>query len=163
MDKEKFISITGGAGHLGSCLITLLLEKNYYVNALYYHSKPTVIHPNLNWIKGDVLKPDTLKELLKNTSVLIHAAGIISIGDKNESEVYQINVKGTEHLIDACLNQNVKMIYISSCAAVIETKKKEVYTENRPYKTKDHFLYDWTKATAEKKVLKAIENFSLAA
>ena len=163
MVEEKFISITGGAGHLGSCLITLLLEKNYYVNALYYHSKPTVIHPNLNWIKGDVLKPDTLKELLKNTSVLIHAAGIISIGDKNESEVYQINVKGTEHLIDACLNQNVKMIYISSCAAVIETKKKEVYTENRPYKTKDHFLYDWTKATAEKKVLKAIENFSLAA
>jgi len=163
MDKEKFISITGGAGHLGSCLIALLLKKNYCVNALYYHSKPTVIHPNLNWIKGDVLKPNTLKELLKNTSVLIHAASIISIGDKDESLVYDINVKGTEHLIDACINQNVKMIYISSCAAVIETKKKEVYTENRPYKTKDHFLYDWTKASAEKKVLKAIENFNLAA
>ena len=163
MNKEKFISITGGTGHLGSCLIAMLLQKNYVVNALSYHSKTAIIHPNLNWIKGDISKPATLKKLLNNTSVLIHAAGIISIGDKDESLVYDINVKGTENLIDACVNQKVKMIYISSCAAVIETKKDEVYTENSPYKTKKHFLYDWTKATAEKKVLQAIEKFSLAA
>ena len=163
MNKEKFISITGGAGHLGSCLIALLLQKNYTVNALYYQRKPTIVHPNLNWIKGDILKPTTLKELLKNTSVLIHTAGIISIGDEDESLVYHINVTGTKNLIDACVNLKMKMIYISSSAAVIETEKDEVYTEHRPYKTKDYFLYDWTKATAEKKVLNAIENFSLAA
>ena len=163
MNKEKFISITGGTGHLGSCLIAMLLQKNYVVNALSYHSKTAIIHPNLNWIKGDISKPATLKKLLNNTSVLIHAAGIISIGDIDESLVYDINVKGTENLIDACVNQKVKMIYISSSAAVIETKKDEVYTENSPYKTKNHFLYDWTKATAEKKVLQAIEKFSLTA
>jgi dihydroflavonol-4-reductase len=163
MNKEKFISITGGTGHLGSCLIAMLLQKNYRVNALYFNSKPTIIHPNLNWIKGDISKPSTFKELLKNASVLIHAAGIISIGDGDESQVYNINVTGTENLIDACIKQQVKMIYISSSAAVIETEKEEVYTENRPYKTEAHFLYDWTKATAEKKVLKSIEDFNLDA
>jgi dihydroflavonol-4-reductase len=163
MNKEKFISITGGTGHLGSCLIAILLQKNYGVNALYFNSKPTIIHPNLNWIKGDISKPSTFKELLKNASVLIHAAGIISIGYGDESQVYNINVTGTENLIDACIKQQVKMIYISSSAAVIETEKEEVYTENRPHKTEAHFLYDWTKATAEKKVLKSIEDFNLDA
>ena len=163
MNKEKLISITGGTGHLGSCLIAMLLQENYGVNALYFNSKPTIIHPNLNWIKGDISKPSTFNDLLKNTSVLVHAAGIISIGDGDESQVYNINVTGTEHLIDACIKQQVKMIYISSSAAVIETEKDEVYTENRPYKTEAHFLYDWSKATAEKKVLKSIEDFNLDA
>ena len=62
-----------------------------------------------------------------------------------------INVKGTEHLIDACVNQNVKMIYISSCAAVIETKKKEVYTENSPIKQKIIFCMIGQKQPLKKK------------
>tara|TARA_R110000787_G_scaffold86285_12_gene184129 strand:- start:7736 stop:8704 length:969 start_codon:yes stop_codon:yes gene_type:complete len=163
MNKENFISITGGAGHLGSCLIAMLLQQNYAVNALYYQSKPAIGHPNLNWIKGDISKPTTFNDLLINSAVLIHAAGIISIGGDDKHHVYRINVNGTENLINACVKQQVKMIYISSSAAVMETEKDEVYNENRPYKTEDHFLYDWTKATAEKKVLKSIEDLNLEA
>lgn len=163
MQKNKTISITGGTGHLGNCLIKKLIKNNFLVNALYFNKKSTINHPNLNWIKGDITKPDSFNSLFGNSSVLIHSAGIISIGDIDKDIVYNSNVKGTENMIDACLKHKVKMIYISSSAAVVETKNNEVYNENRPYKTKKDFTYDWTKATAEKKVLESIKNNNLEA
>ena len=163
MLKSKTISITGGSGHLGSCLIQMLLQKDYLVNALYYQFKPTIHHPNLNWIKGDILSAESLSKLLFNSSLIIHCASVISLGNKNEKVVYDSNVTGTESIINSCLKHNIKMIYISSSAAVIETKENEVFNEKRPYKTKDDFLYSWTKALSEKNVLAAIKKNNLNA
>lgn len=163
MQENKTVSITGGTGHLGACLINMLLDQNYIVNALYVTKKPTIEHPNLKWVQGDITKPRSFDQLLDNSSVLIHSAGMISIGEKEEQKVYNINVNGTENAIYACINQNVKMIYISSSAAVVETKNNEVYNEDRPYKTENDFTYDWTKATAEKIVLDSVKNKNLDA
>ncbi len=163
MSKNNLISITGGNGHLGCCLIQMLLQKDYIVNALYYHSKPKINHPNVNWIQGDISKPDSLNELFRNSSVMIHCASLISIGEKNESEVYNVNVHGTEIIIDACLKRKTRMIYISSSTAVKETKEQEVFDENRPYKTENDFFYAWTKALSEKKILAAVKNNNLDA
>ncbi len=163
MQENKTVSITGGTGHLGVCLINMLLEQNYSVNALYVTKKPAVEHPNLKWVQGDITKPNSFDQLLDNSSVLIHSAGMISIGEKEAQKVYNINVNGTENVMNACLKQNIKMIYISSSAAVVETTNNEVYNEDRPYKTKNDFNYDWTKATAEKNVLDGVNNNNLDA
>lgn len=163
MLEKLTISVTGGSGHLGTCLIQMLLQENYSVNALYYQFKPTLQHANLKWIKGDILSSKSLDELLFNSSLLIHCASVISIGNKNEQTVYNSNVHGTKTIINSCLKHKVKMIYISSSAAVIETKENEVFNENRPYKTKNDFLYAWTKALSEKNVLEAVKNKELEA
>ncbi len=163
MLESKTISITGASGHLGSCLIQMLLQKDYLVNALYYQFKPTIQHPNLHWIKGDILSKQSLDELLFNSSLIIHCASVISIGNKNEKTVYKTNVNGTEAVIKSCIKHNAKMIYISSSAAVTETKENELFDENRPYKTKNDFIYSWTKALSEKKVLTAVTENNLNA
>ncbi len=163
MLQSKTISITGGSGHLGSCLIQMLLQKKYMVNALYYQARPTIHHPNLNWIKGNILSVESLYKFLSNSSLIIHCASVISLGNKDEQTVYNSNVKGTETVINSCLKHKVKMIYISSSAAVIESKENEVFNENRPYKTKNDFLYAWTKALSEKKVLAAVKKNNLDA
>ena len=163
MTERTTISLTGGGGHLGSCLTQMLLKNGYLVNALYYHSLPSISHPNLTWIKGDITNPDSLNDLFTNSSVMIHCASMISIGDKDEQAVYNINVHGTENVINACLKLNIKMIYISSSVAVIETKENEVFDEDRPYKTENDFLYPWTKVLSEKNVLSAVKNNNLDA
>ena len=163
MLESKTISITGASGHLGSCLIQLLLQEGYLVNALYYQYKPTIQHSKLHWIKGDILNAKSLDELLFNSTLVIHCASIISIGNKDEQTVYKTNVNGTESVINSCLKHNAKMIYISSSAAVIETNENEHFNENRPYKTKNDFIYSWTKALSEKKVLAAVNKNSLDA
>ena len=163
MLESKTISITGASGHLGSCLIQMLLQEGYLVNALYYNFKPTIHHLNLHWIKGDILNNESLDNLLLNSSFLIHSASVISIGDKEEQTVYNTNVNGTESVINSCLKHNAKLIHISSSAAVMETKENEVFDENRPYKTKNDFIYSWTKALSEKKVLAAVNENNLKA
>lgn len=163
MNKTQTISITGGTGHLGHCLLLKLLHQKYRVKALYNRQAPLLKHPNLTWIKGNITQANTFKEFLKDSDALIHSAGLISIGDQSAKLVYQVNVVGTEHLIKACLEHQVKMVYISSCTAVKETEAHEVFKEDRPYKTKNDFTYDYTKAMAEQKVITAVKENKLSA
>lgn len=163
MNKTQTISITGGTGHLGHCLLLKLLDQKYRVKALYNRQAPLLKHPHLTWIKGNITQANTFKEFLKDSDALIHSAGLISIGDQSAKLVYQVNVVGTEHLIKACLEYQVKMVYISSCTAVKETLAHEVFKEDRPYKTKNDFTYDYTKAMAEQKVITAVKENKLSA
>ena len=163
MNKTQIISITGGTGHLGHCLLLKLLDQKYRVKALYNRQAPLLKHPHLTWIKGNITQANTFKEFLKDSDALIHSAGLISIGDQSAKLVYQVNVVGTEHLIKACLEYQVKMVYISSCTAVKETLAHEVFKEDRPYKTKNDFTYDYTKAMAEQKVITAVKENKLSA
>lgn len=155
--QQKKIAITGGSGHLGNCLIQFLLSKGNAVNALYTSNSPSIEHPNLTWIKGDITNRKAINLLLTNCEAVIHSAGMISIGNKNTDEVYRVNVNGTETVVNECLKfSNIRLIHISSSNAVKEGRKNEVFDENRPLKTKLDFTYPFTKAEAEKYVLKAV-------
>ena len=163
MDKKQTISITGGTGHLGHCLLVKLLEQGHHIKALYNRQLPFLKHSNLTWIKGNITQGHSFNEFLKGSDTLIHSAGLISIGDQNSKLVFQVNVVGTENLIKACISYQVKMVYVSSCTAVQETLKNELFKEDRPYKTKNDFTYGYTKALAEQKVLAAVKDGKLAA
>lgn len=158
------IAITGGSGHLGSCLIQLLLSQGYFVNALYTQELPNKTNNNLIWIKGDINDSKTIQTLINGSSVVIHCAGMISIGNKNADEVYRVNVNGTKTIVNECLKASgIRLIHISSSNAVIETNTTEIFDELRPYKTKRDFTYPYTKAKAEKHVLKTVLKFGLDA
>ena len=163
MDKRQTISITGGTGHLGHCLLIKLLEQGHLVKALYNRQLPVLIHSNLTWIKGNITQTNSFEEFLKDSDALIHSAGLISIGKQNSKLVFQVNVLGTENIIKACIIYKVKMLYVSSCTAVQETLKNQLFKEDRPYKTKNDFTYGYTKALAEQKVLAAVKDRNLNA
>ncbi|SNR33515.1 dihydroflavonol-4-reductase [Lutibacter agarilyticus] len=164
MVLTKKIAITGGSGHLGYSLIQALLKIGYTVNALYTSNLPSFKHINLTWIKGDITDTEIIAQLIEDCSIVIHAAGMISIGDKNPKEVYRINVLGTQTLVNTCVKkQQTKLIYISSSNAVKEGKKNIIFDETRPYKTSNDFMYPFSKAEAEKVVLQAVKNHQLNA
>ncbi len=161
--KNRRIAITGGSGHLGNCLIDMLLQNNFLVRTLYYRTKPKIHHVNLDVIKGDIMNTDSIKNLIIDSSILIHTASIISIGDENKDDIFRVNVVATESIINSCIEQKCTLIYISSSAAVLETKPDEIFNESRPYKSKTDFIYPWTKALAEQKILEAVHNKKLKA
>jgi dihydroflavonol-4-reductase len=161
MNKQNCISITGGTGHLGTGLIQLLLEKGFHVKALHYNSKPRIEHPNLKWIKGKVTDSNCIRNLITDSTVLVHSAAVISIGDKNRNLVFDTNVNGTKAVIKICSEDNIKFIYMSSSTAVKETIGTEIFDENRPYKTEKDFLYGYTKALSEQLIIKAIAQHKL--
>jgi dihydroflavonol-4-reductase len=151
------IAVTGGTGHLGRNLIEMLLQQGQKVNALKRSAETPFEHANLNWIQGDLNNQRALNSLLEQSAVIIHCASAISLGELHQDLVYKVNVTGTSNLINACLGRDIKFIYISSSTAVEDPLEKEVFDENRPYRTDPKFYYALTKAIAEQLVLQAVE------
>jgi len=162
--KTQRIAITGGSGHLGNCLIELLLSQGYLVNALHSNGSPIKKNKNLTWINGDINDAEAINALIQNCEVLIHSAGLISIGSKNKDQVYRVNVTGTVTVINECAKFSpIRLIHISSSNAVKECNANGIFNENRPYKNASDFIYPYTKALSEQLILKAVESQNLDA
>ena len=90
------ILITGGAGFIGSHLVDKLVEdKNYIVTVLdvlepQVHGKtrepPSYLNEKTNFIYGSVTDYEKLKDLTKESDIIIHLAAMVGVGQS----MYQI-------------------------------------------------------------------------
>ncbi len=123
------IFITGISGFLGRTLIKKIDPAKY--KSIYcllieptdmFKSYPANFIP----IIGDLEKPETYKNYLSETDIVIHMA---SVTGKVSPKIYTKNiVEGTGKLINACKEQNVKnFIYLSSIAAKFKNIKRYYY------------------------------------
>jgi len=153
------IAITGASGHLGTALISQLIEStNWEINAQYNSQHPPIEHPNVHWIKGDLSK-ESLVNLIDGIDYVIHCAAIISITGGQNGRVVDTNVNGTKNVLDTCIRHSIqRLIHVSSTHALQEIPLDGEFNETRPYKTASDFAYDYSKAEAEKLVLRAVEN-----
>jgi len=77
------ILVTGGAGYLGSILVTDLLELGHKVTVLdNFIFKQTSLnhccyHPNFSVVKGDIRQKDTMSKLMKEADVIIPLAALV--------------------------------------------------------------------------------------
>lgn len=102
-----------------------------------------------------------VKAVLRNASVVIHTAAIVDVNVPSETAMNAVNVKGTEHVIKACLECNVaRLIYTSTADVALGWSDNYNLNEATPLpgnKVSDYLfgLYAFTKMQAEKKVLEA--------
>ncbi len=133
------ILVTGGTGFLGSYLIKNLVEKGLPVRALHRSDNfpfyiPRGIYDKVEWIKGDVLDLVSLDDAMKNVESIIHTAAIVSFSKDKRKEMYQVNVEGTENVVNMALENNVnRLVHISSIAALGRTTKPEMVTEEKKW------------------------------
>ena len=101
------ILVTGGAGYIGSCLIPLLLEKNFQVTVLdnFYYGQASLntscINKNLTLVYGDVRDSNLVKSLIKKNDIIIPLAALVGapICKKKEFEAQTINLDSVKNLI----------------------------------------------------------------
>ena len=155
------VLIIGGGGFLGSSLAHSLLERGHEVSVLGRKSYPE-LEASIQCIKADIRNRSALMLALKNQEVVFHTAAIPGIwGEYNE--FYSIDVQGTENIIFACYENNVKkLIYTSSPSVVFGKSDMENVDEQTPYPDKYLCHYPKTKAMAEKLVVAANGNRGLA-
>lgn len=108
MIRNKKIFITGGAGFIGSTLVGRLIENNEITvfdnldRDSLSHQK-FAHHKNLHFIKGDILDFNSLKEAVKGSQIVIHAAAIAGIDNtiKNPVRTMRVNMLGTSNILEA--------------------------------------------------------------
>jgi dihydroflavonol-4-reductase len=103
------------------------------------------------------LKP--LFSNIKNRSVIVlHTAGIVDISDGASDVMQQVNVKGTQHVIELCMEYKVRrLVYVSSVHAIPELNRYAVLKEVQEFSA-DRVVgsYAKTKAEATQAVLDAV-------
>lgn len=131
----KKIFVIGGAGYVGSKLVSTLLQKDYFVTVfdlMIYGNNLPKKNKNLKIIKGDVRNIEKLKLFLKNHDVVIHLACISNDPsfELNPKLGKSINLDCFEPMVQAAVKNQIELFIYASSSSVYGLKNEKDVTEN---------------------------------
>ena len=150
--KPKIL-ITGGAGYVGTVLVSQLLMQDYKVRVFdnlmqggaqlipFFGSK------NFEFQKGDIRNIEDVKKAVEGQDVIIHLAAIVGYPAcrKDPALAEDVNVGGTKNLVSV-VSANQKIIFSSTGSNYGAVE--DICTEETPLNPLS--LYGQTKTIAEK-------------
>lgn len=135
--EEVSVLVTGGAGFLGHALIEELLRDNPVLRARTIRSfdvRRADHGKAVTSIVGDLRDRAAVRAACEGIDVVIHAASVVDWGVLPDQVLHDVNVTGTQHVIDACRNAGVRaLVYTSSLDVVYEGRPTVDLTEAAPY------------------------------
>ena len=105
------ILVTGASGYVGSHIVRKLVAAGKPVRAMVYNPERAKQESrlqglNVEWVQGDVTRPETLEKALEGVTAIIHTVAIAI--EKGGRKYEQINYEGTVHLVDAAKKMGVR-------------------------------------------------------
>ncbi|XP_038167734.1 3 beta-hydroxysteroid dehydrogenase/Delta 5--_4-isomerase type 2 isoform X1 [Arvicola amphibius] len=162
--------VTGAAGFLGRRIVHLLVQEKDLeeVRVLDKVFRPETREEFFNLqtktkvtvLEGDILDAQYLRRACQGISVVIHTAVVIDVmGDIPRETIIDVNLKGTQNLLEACVQASVPaFIYTSSVEVAGPSSYKEIvmngHEEEQHENTNSH-PYTYSKKMGEKAVLAA--------
>ena len=144
--KKKTFLVTGGTGFIGSNICKLLLKKNYNVkifdnNFRGSSSKIVNIKKKVKFIRGDVRNIKSLNKAMKQTDAVIHLAYINGTKYFYTKPVLTLDIamRGIINVIDLCIKNRIKELYLASSSEVYQTPDKIPTDESEPLRIPDIF------------------------
>ncbi len=131
---SKLYLVTGGTGHVGTVLINELLAKNVSIRALVRPGRREGIPAGVDVYEGDITNLDSMRDFFQTSGfdsvTLIHCAALITITSRLNTQVWNVNVHGTENVMQLALNAAVdRVVYVSSVHAIPEKPLGQIISE----------------------------------
>lgn len=149
------VLVTGGGGFLGKSICKQLVARGHAVRALNRNPYAELDALGVEQRVCDLRNLDMVVEAARDCEAIVHTAAKAGAWGPLV-EYYDINVRGTDHILAACdIHRIDKLVYTSSPSVVHDGRDLDGVNESTPYAT--HFLaaYPQTKALAEQRVLAA--------
>jgi len=121
--KNKTVLITGGTGSFGSNFVKEIVKKKYGLKKIIIFSRDELkqfelqkkinIKSNLlRFFLGDIRDKSRLTYAFKDVDVVVHAAALkqVPAAEYNPLEFVKTNVLGSQNVIEACIDCNVKKV-----------------------------------------------------
>jgi dihydroflavonol-4-reductase len=146
------VALTGATGYTGGRLLVALLERGDKVAALVRGDASGLAeHRGVTVVPGDLSNPSTLKRLVEGAEVVVHVAAVYRTAGHPDSYYRDVNVGGTERLLEAAVAAGVKRLVHTSTVGVHGHVTNPPADEESPFAPGD--VYQETKAEAERLVL----------
>ena len=124
LDKYPRILITGCTGSFGKAFLNQIIKLHPNLKRIVIFSRdelkqwelqnkyPKESYPQLRFFIGDIRDLQRLQRALKNIDLVIHAAALkqVPIAEYNPTEFIKTNIIGSENIIQASLDNNVKRV-----------------------------------------------------
>lgn len=166
----KNILITGGAGTVGREIVKKLINNpEYHVTCFDLNSSKnrSILRPfksKMDLVFGDIRDKKTVNRLVENQDYIIHLAAIIPPkADQMPELTYQVNVLGTQNLLDAISASSKRpfLIYASSVSVYGDRVKNPYISVTDPLTPSDRDEYGKTKVEAERRIRGSSSDWSI--
>ncbi|OWA50666.1 3 beta-hydroxysteroid dehydrogenase/Delta 5--_4-isomerase [Hypsibius exemplaris] len=177
----KTVLVTGGNGCLGKFLVDILREKMPFLETIRIFDRiprddvgdasrttfqgPAAESVKMKYLVGDVRDTDALSRAVRGVDCVFHTAGVVDVAMfPDDPLMWDVNVRGTQNLVEACFAENVPyLVYTGSVSAILGLDRLSNVSESDAPKPGSWILgaYGETKSFAEQIVLDA-NNIPLA-
>lgn len=154
----KKIVVIGGAGLIGSHTVDHLLKENVreiviydnFVRGSRENLSAALKDPRVHIYEagGDIMQSDILQAALRGADGVFHLAALWLLQcHEYPQSAFDVNIRGTFNVMEACVTQGIKRLVYSSSASVYGDAVEEPMTENHPFNNKN--FYGATKIAGE--------------
>ena len=122
--NNQSVLVTGGTGSFGKAFVQSILQHSPQVKRLVVVSRDEQKHhemmtdlspseyPALEYRLGDVRDKDRMIELFRDIDIVVHSAAMkhVPASEMNPMECVKTNIIGSQHVIDAAMANDVKIV-----------------------------------------------------
>jgi UDP-glucose 4-epimerase len=156
--KGKKIVVVGGAGLIGSHTVDCLLKEDIeevvvydnFVRGTRENLASALRDPRVRIydVGGDIMQTDILQSAFDGADGVFHLSALWLLQcHEYPRTAFDVNVRGTFNVMEACVAKGVKRLVYSSSASVYGDAVQEPMTEEHPFNNKN--FYGATKIAGE--------------
>lgn len=155
------ILVTGATGFLGAELAHQLLQTQTKLRCLKRVGSeiPDSLknNSNIEWFNADILDYSDLEDAFQGITQVYHCAAKVSFSKADKALMTTVNVEGTANIVNLCMDYGIKLVHVSSIAALGNAKPGEFVTEKNFWDAYDkNGIYAESKYRSEMEVWRGI-------
>ena len=148
--KGKRFLVIGGAGFIGSHVVTELLKEDVaevvifdnFARGKLTNLSEQLFDPRCTLFSagGDIREVDILNKAMEGIDGVFHLAAMWLLHCKDfPRTAFDVNIQGTFNVLEACVNNKIKRLVYSSSASVYGDAVEVPMTEEHPFNNKNFY------------------------
>lgn len=148
--KGKRFLVIGGAGFIGSHVVTELLKEDVaevvvfdnFARGKLTNLSEQLLDPRCTLFSagGDIREVDILNKAMEGIDGVFHLAAMWLLHCKDfPRTAFDVNIQGTFNVLEACVNNKIKRLVYSSSASVYGDAVEVPMTEEHPFNNKNFY------------------------